>query len=276
MCKFWGKKEDSIPGRAFYERSKYVSKSYEKDLKILEQEILAVDPNVILALGNLASWAIFNTGEFEKTRGAISETLFKPKGLSTYHPKDVTKNWQLHPIFVADCMKAKEESKFRAIRYPEREIWIEPTLEDLYLFYEKHIKPNPRLSIDIETVAGDIVTCIGFAPTPEHALVVPFFDDRKPGHNYWSTLDQELDAWDFVRDMCESNKEILFQNGMYDMNVMSKTYGIFFPHATHDTMLLHHALQPEMKKGLAFMGTLYTNQNRWKTRRHNATLKRED
>jgi len=29
-------------------------------------------------------------------------------------------------------------------------------------------------------------------------------------------------------------------------------------------MLLHHAMQPEMEKGLGFLGSLYTNEPSWK------------
>jgi hypothetical protein len=31
-----------------------------------------------------------------------------------------------------------------------------------------------------------------------------------------------------------------------------------------DTMLLHHALQPEMQKGLGFLASVYTDELAWK------------
>ena len=34
-----------------------------------------------------------------------------------------------------------------------------------------------------------------------------------------------------------------------------------------DTMLMHHALQPESNKGLGFLGSVYTNHSSWKTMR---------
>jgi hypothetical protein len=34
-----------------------------------------------------------------------------------------------------------------------------------------------------------------------------------------------------------------------------------------DTMLMHHALQPESNKGLGFLGSVYTDRSSWKTMR---------
>ena len=38
--------------------------------------------------------------------------------------------------------------------------------------------------------------------------------------------------------------------------------------AAEDTMLLHHAIHPEMRKGLGFLGSLYTSEPAWKLMRH--------
>jgi hypothetical protein len=60
------------------------------------------------------------------------------------------------------------------------------------------------------------------------------------------------------------------------MHHLWRTMGIPVPFASDDTMLLHHALQPELDKGLAFLGSIYTNEAAWKFQRKNATAKRED
>ena len=45
-----------------------------------------------------------------------------------------------------------------------------------------------------------------------------------------------------------------------------------------DTMLLHHALQPESEKSLAFLGSLYTDESAWKLMRQRGktTIKRDE
>jgi hypothetical protein len=42
--------------------------------------------------------------------------------------------------------------------------------------------------------------------------------------------------------------------------------------ARDDTMLLHHALYPEMPKSLGFLGSIYTEEASWKLlRKHKST-----
>jgi len=49
--------------------------------------------------------------------------------------------------------------------------------------------------------------------------------------------------------------------------------------AEHDTMLLSHALHPESPKGLAFLGSVYTDESAWKLNirlKHKGTIKKEE
>ena len=68
----------------------------------------------------------------------------------------------------------------------------------------------------------------------------------------------------------------LFQNGLYDIAFLWRAYGIKVMNASEDTMLLHHALQPEALKGLGFLGSVYTDEGAWKQMREKvATIKRD-
>src|SRR5690606_2148031 len=100
---------------------------------------------------------------------------------------------------------------------PQREIWIEPDLADLEIFHERFIKNAKRLSVDIET-KGDQITCIGFAPSPSVAIVIPFYAEGRPRQNYWETAEEELKAWDWVRQWCQY--PAVFQNGLYDIHFL--------------------------------------------------------
>ena len=269
-----GPREEGIPGMPFLTAGKYVSAQYAPELQRLFAEIKRESPNVIVALGATAAWALLRTSGIRKWRGAPILSDYG-KVLPTYHPAAVMRQWQLRPIVLADLAKAVRESEFPEVNRPKRKIWVEPDLDDMTNFYYMHIKPSPALSIDIETI-GDMITCVGFAPTIDRAICIPFFDESKPGKNYWPTFEQEREAWDYVRYFCSLKKRIVFQNGLYDMNFLWRTMGITVPHATDDTMLLHHALQPELEKGLGFLGTIYTDEAQWKFMRKNATIKKED
>jgi DNA polymerase I-like protein with 3'-5' exonuclease and polymerase domains len=63
----------------------------------------------------------------------------------------------------------------------------------------------------------------------------------------------------------------VFQNGLYDIAFLWRSYGIKTLGGAEDTMLLHHALQPEALKGLAFLGSVYTNHGPWKSERKTST-----
>jgi hypothetical protein len=61
------------------------------------------------------------------------------------------------------------------------------------------------------------------------------------------------------------------------MHFLWRRYGITVPFAQDDTMLAHHALQPEMEKGLGFLGSIYSDEASWKfMRKEKDTIKRED
>jgi len=172
--------------------------------------------------------------------------------------------------------KARREAEFPELRRPRREIWVEPTLADLEHFEREFIRPADDLSVDIET-AQEQITCVGFAPSHERAIVVPFVDALKPDGNYWATLADELVAWSYVRRWLKLTKRIGGQNFLYDTHWLWRKYGLAVPHSAFDTMLMHHAMQPELEKGLGFLGTIYTDELGWKfMRAKHETLKKED
>jgi uracil-DNA glycosylase len=270
---------DRLQGWPALRAGKYIRAEYGSELERLYHEISEVDPNLILALGNTASWAVLRNAGISKIRGAVASSGIignrTYKTLPTYHPAAVLRQWDLRPVTVLDLMKARRESEFPEIRRPQRTVYIEPELHDLEWFYDRHLRSAAIISVDIET-ASDQITCIGFAPTTDVALVVPFVDNRRGG-NYWPTFESELRAWDFVRRVLTSPIPKLFQNGLYDMHFLWRRYGIPTVNAAEDTMLLHHAIYPELEKGLGFLGSVYTNEASWKLmRKGSETIKRDE
>jgi len=278
---FCGPKQEGIRGYPPLTKSGYVRKEYVPELERLADEIVSYNPNLILALGNTPLWALGGKTGITKYRGVpfiSTHTATGYKVLPTYHPAGIFRQWSHRPIAIVDLIKAKRESEYPEIRRPHREIWIEPSLEDLEEFYNRYINvPPKRVSVDIETV-GDQITCIGFAPTPRIALVIPFYDSRRKGRHYWFDRDRERLAWLFVKRIL-SDKDIkkTFQNGAYDIAFQWRSMGLETYGADEDTMLLHHSLQPESLKGLGFLGSIYTDEGAWKIeRKGTSTIKRDE
>lgn len=279
-----GPKNEALAGYPPITKSQYIREEFASELDRLGDELIECNPNVIVALGNTALWALCGRGKITTARGTTclsTHTVSGFKVLPTYHPAAVQRQWELRPIAIADFFKAERERHFAEIRRPRRSVWIEPGLEDLGAFYEQYIIPRSieqglELAADIET-SGTQITCIGFG-YPDVSLVIPFLDQRRKGRSYWPTAKDERRAKEFVRKVLEDRRiRKTFQNGMYDLAFIWRSTGMKVYGAEEDTMLLHHALQPESLKGLGFMGSVYTDEGSWKQMREKTqTIKKDD
>ena len=258
----------------------YLRDEFWGELNRLQTEIIALDPTLIVCLGNVALWALTGSSGITKVRGTTllsTHTALDFKLLPTIHPVSVLRQWPQRPIVIADFMKAKVQNGFPEIRRPQRSIWIEPSLDDIRTFVDTYIRGCDLLSVDIET-SGTRITCIGFAPQSDLAIVIPFDDDRTASGSYWPTRRAELEVWGLVQQVL-SDPAIpkLFQNGAYDIGFLWRAYDIKTYGAIHDTMLLHHALHPEMRKSLGLLGSIYSDEAAWKhMRAKHETIKRDD
>ncbi len=249
-------------------KGKYLRREYFPELARLYEEVRNVRPNLIIALGATAAWAFLHSRGIKTVRGAVARSApaitrilgREYKVLPTYHPSAVLRDWSAKPIATADLMKAAREQHFPEVRRPQRLIWTEPTLQDLLDYEQQHLAGAPLVACDIETV-GTQITCIGFSPDPASAIVIPLFR----GHNqsYWADAETEVAALRIIQRWLDTYP-CVFQNGLYDMHVMWRYYGLRLRHNTEDTMLMHHAYMPELSKGLGFLGTLYSDEPVWK------------
>ncbi len=276
---FCGPKPLALPNYAKLLKAGYVRSEFAPELDRLGDEILSHDPNLIVCLGNTAIWAMLGTTGVRKLRGTTAVSTHCVSGyklLCTYHPSAVHRQWELRPTVVSDLGKINNEKDTAHVERPPVEIWTEPTIEDIQTFIEEHIRGCSLLSVDIET-SGSQITCIGFAPRRDLAIVVPIHDERAESGSYWATPGAERQCWGLIRSILEDQSiPKLFQNGLYDIAFLLRSYKIKTLGAVHDTMLLHHALQPESLKSLGFLGSIYTNHGPWKSeRKRSDTVKRD-
>lgn len=248
-------------GYAFppYSQGKYILPEYLPEVARLKAELAAVRPNLILALGNAACWALLGTGKITTIRGVTTQSPEGWKILPTFSPGHVLRSWEARPVVLQDLAKAKREMEFPEIRRPERVVLVDPTLAEIADFAGQ---AHPILSVDIETKKGQI-DCIGFASNKGFAIVVPFLTDTDPPKSYWRESADEVTAWRLVKTILETKTPKLFQNGLYDLQYILRM-GIRPWNCTHDTMLLHHSMFPELRKGLGFLGSIYTDEGSWK------------
>lgn len=274
VAKLCGGRAEAAPGLPPLDKGKYLLAEHLHHVMALHRRIGDVKPNIIVALGNTALWATTGKLGIKKWRGSPLPSSFGQfKVIASWGLSSLMKDWSLRPILFMDLCKAKKESATPILVRPKRLITLAPSLEDMRDFYQKYIIPAPFVAVDVETKNNQI-TEVGIATSPSRCLVIPFWSRAKG--NYWPTLESELLAWAFVRKVMREKKTV-GQNFQYDMQYFYRTVGIPVPQFAGDTMLLHHSLQPEMQKGLGFLGSVYTDEPSWKfMRTDHSTLKRED
>lgn len=276
---FCGPKTEGIAGYPALIKGKFVRREFEPQLDRLADEILSIDPNLIICLGNSALWALSGRTGVSKLRGTTllsSHCVSDYKCLVAYHPAAILRQWENRPVTLIDLSKAVYERDYPEVRRPFREIWIEPDLDDIERFINERIIRCPLLSVDIET-DGNQISKIGFSPRKEIALVVPFHDARRKSGSYWESPEAERKCWDLIRRVLEDRTILkLFQNGLFDVAFIWRSTGIKVMGANEDSMLLSHALQPESLKGLGFLGSVYTDEGPWKhDHKASRTIKRD-
>lgn len=261
---FCGPKANGIPDYRPIFAGKYVRAEFQPELDRLAAELDRARPNVVLALGNTALWAMSKKSGIKKYRGSpLPSHCNRWKVLPTWSMSSVMRQWELRVIVLADFSKARAESFSPELERPRRYIYLEPSLSDIEDFYHEYLVHSPFVSCDIETKQGTI-TEVGYATADgRRAIVIPFYSRAATDGNYWDTLSDERRAWRWVRRI-NAEKPLIGQNFAYDMNYFWRTVGIPCPRFLGDTMLLHHSLQPEMEKGLGFLGSIYTNEPSWK------------
>lgn len=263
------------------ETGQYLDPQYLPELERLEAELHYCKPHLVLCAGSKASWAMLQDTKISQIRGSVAMSTMVDglKVLPTYHPAAVLRKWDWRPIVVVDLMKASREMHFADFRRPSRKIIYSPFLEQIETWVEETLaRPDlfPMIGADTETVGGQ-VEMISFARSNgAEAISIPFIDKTKEGWSYWPSAEEELRAWNAVARMLEAPIDIVWQNGLYDLQYLLPL-GIR-ARSSDDTMLLHHSILPEMQKGLGFLGSAYTNEPSWKLMRtrKSDTVKRDE
>jgi uracil-DNA glycosylase family 4 len=234
-------------------------------------------PRVVVALGYEAMYVLTGKKRVWKWRGSVMPCTLVD-GLKVYitlHPSGVLRlinepetklmgrrkelaNNAL-PLFMRDIERIIEQSEFPEIKRPLRTFDLDLTETQLLGKLKQINDENADCAVDIETLPGrdgPIVWCIGFAPSPERAFVVPFI---KGWHFAWP-LNVEAQLLRAISTYFLNPKaRKIFQYGNFDLAVLGKNYGLRVAEGTYeDTMWCHHATYPMIKKSLETLCSIYT------------------
>lgn len=259
-------KPDVVPFNIPVSPGLYLRPEYWQQVFDLAKEVANV--NLIIALGNTATWAVTQRpAKISTIRGTFYRSALGPKAISTWHPAAMLREYRLRPQMFADLTKAAAGQFDRDFTRPKRTIKVVQTHADVTQAFSE-LCLHDRYAIDIETCEVNGVyqiSCIGFAPSVELAYVFPFISviNRKRV-SYWQSLADELHAWEAVRLLCSSDSVKIFQNKLFDIFVLWRVARIPVLDPTEDTMFRQHATYPELPKSLAFLGSVFTDEIAWK------------
>lgn len=261
---FIAQRKSDITAQHIMLRDKFVLPAVRDGFELLKREIEMCQPNAIIALGNVALWAL--TGQWGVTswRGSVMECDlqlaldYRPKVVPAYHPALILRQWSWRQIAIHDLRRAASQAKFREIIRPDYNFVIRPdystTLTVLHQLYQQVCERPGKIAVDIETRAGNIA-CIGLAWTARDALCIPLMCvGNRDG--YWPLEQESTIVYALFQLLTHPNCEVIGQNFSYDAQYIYRHWH-FLPNLKRDTMLAQHTLFANLQKGLDFLSSMY-------------------
>lgn len=220
--------------------------------------------NVVLALGEDAAQACIPAweGNVLDRRGYVFEGLGGVKVVPSVHPEHAAKVWVPWRLLLSyDIQRIKEQNASPRLERPRRDVEVVTSEAGARRAVEE-LREAGRVAGDIEIDGAQRVSCVGFAPSPDRAIVFParFL----------------LEA----RRVLDSGVRTIWQNGQFDLHFLLTREGIRVAGELDDTLIAWHACYPELagasqdasgkkknkttRKSLAFFGSLFTLDAWWK------------
>ena len=231
----------------------------------LELDIPEVEPDVIIAFGNAALWALTGLWGVTNWRGSVllsrSFNGRQYKVIPTYHPTTVLKVWEWRPIVVHDLKRAKKESGTRDIFRPDWRFQVGPSFDQVRSTLEMLMMaaangPLP-LVVDIETRGNQYMDCVGIGWSKMDAICIPWMVKGRVDPNYWPNLETEYEVVCLLRALLtHPNVKVIGQNFIYDAQFFAHHWG-YCPNVADDTMFMQHVNFLGMQKSLDFISSMY-------------------
>lgn len=244
-----GKKKTVVPNGALC--------TYYNQLK---HELWNTRPNVVVAAGNEALFALTGVAGVENYRGSVLESTLVPglKVIPIIHPAEITRTqrWWLYYVGITDLKRAKQEAKFREVQRPQYETHIWPTFDEIIDWLRVAGRSDQRWCLDLE-IRGGSIACIGVGRgsnrTDISAFCIPIQTTRGPA---WIAR-EEASIWQELAACFRRNPNLVGQNIFsFDMDWLLDR-GVEPSGVLMDTMSAFAFCYPEFPKSLQFINSIY-------------------
>lgn len=238
----------------------------------LHARLRALKPDLIVAMGATALWALTGEDAITLYRGNFFTSPFGP-AIATLHPASVLYMYSNLPLLWADLVKVRMWLEGSLPQPMRRRLWVNPTLREVEAVYRRWStsKQSDLMGVDIETCPSiDQITTVSFALEGE-GICIPFWDRYAVDvskQNYWASPADEVQAWRWVEKFAKLPNPKVTQNGLYDAQyLLDAPIQIRLANWSDDTAIMQHAYQPELPKKLGILASLYLNEPGWKQMR---------
>lgn len=244
-------------------RDKYCTYHLHEGYAELQTEIEMVQPNIIVAFGNLALWMLTGHWGIAKWRGSLLSTAGGIKVIPTLTPGAVLREWNQRAVVLSDLRRVKRHMTSRA--YDNRPNWefsVRPNLPQTLTTLQALQSDATAfadvvwIDFDIETRNGHI-DCIGLSWSRKDAICIPLMARGKP-QGYWTEEEETLVVFEIYKLLTHSNVKVRWQNGLYDAQYVHRHWH-FIPNGGQDTMITQHSVFCALPKGLAFLASMYAD-----------------
>lgn len=249
-------------------RDRFVREVIVAGWQLLAREIDMVQPNVIVAFGNVAMWALTGRWGIKNWRGSTLTTsgihLSGPdrKVIPLFHPAYILRDWSVKAITSVDFKRVRKEMQSPEITRTRYNFILRPSLDtalhEIFKVLLELARGPMKLSVDIETRSGHIA-CLGVATSRTNAFCIPFMCVERP-EGYWLEEEEHAVVLALKTLLTHSNARVVGQNFIYDTQYIYKHWG-FVPRFHRDTMLGHHSCFSGLPKGLGYLSSMYAEQH---------------
>jgi DNA polymerase I-like protein with 3'-5' exonuclease and polymerase domains/uracil-DNA glycosylase len=252
-------------------RGKWVDPVVVQGFWQLLREIELVKPNIIIAFGTAALWALTGAVGVLKWRGSQLMTDYagatmppdvvpvQRKLIPVIHPAAILREWSARKMALIDLKRAARERETKEYsNVPEWRFIVRPTFEEAVgvldqLLARLGLQPT-WLDFDLETRAGHIA-CAGLSWSLTEAICIPLMcvEDRT---GYFSETEEADLVWRLYQVLTHPNARVRGQNLLYDAQYTYRHW-CFVPRVAQDTMISHHSMWCGLRKSLDFQASMY-------------------
>lgn len=226
-------------------------------------KLAAAGARVWVPLGSHPLSALGVVGGITSRRGYVYERAGRLL-VPTYHPAYLLRgSFEEIPTAVGDLKKARR-ILFNGWTRRKPKFTTSPSLPDLRAFADRIIRKKTLLGLDIETTSliperGEIIV-VGLATGPREAISFPLL--KRGGARYWKTAAEEKEVRGLLKRIL-AVCPVVVHNGVFDLAWL-RAKNIPALKLAHDTILLHHALHPELPHRLSYVASVYAEVEYWK------------